>query len=328
MDQGMIMDLIIQGLIFPGLFFIVFLIIFTQWIYRKITARIQYRRGPCYTGPLGFLQPFADFMKLLVKEDVVTRYSVKHIPIVLASIGLGSLIAILLLTPLSLRPFYGDYDIIILFYLGLWGSFAILFIGLAAPNPYTSLGVGRYMALLVSSEPSFIASFIVPVIIASRFFNVNYSFYKASILSHRLWTIDPFSTLSMILAAIAGFMALMGILEIRPFDFPEAEGEIYWGIFTEYGGPSLALGFFILFTERIVFPLIYVMLFLGGSWPVDITMNYWAGFLIIFTKFILLFILLTVIDNVMPRLRPDQGVRILWKYALTLSVIALIISLI
>ena len=312
MDQGMIMDLIIQGLIFPGLFFIVFLIIFTQWIYRKITARIQYRRGPCYTGPLGFLQPFTDFIKLLVKEDAVTRYSVKHIPIVLASIGLGSLIAILLLTPLSLRPFYGDYDIIILFYLGLWGSFAILFIGLAAPNPYTSLGVSRYMALLVSSEPSFIASFIVPVIIASRFFNVNYSFYKASILSHRLWTIDPFSTLSMILAAIAGFMALMGILEIRPFDFPEAEGEIYWGIFT----------------ERIVFPLIYVMLFLGGSWPVDITMNYCAGFLIIFTKFILLFILLTVIDNVMPRLRPDQGVRILWKYALTLSVIALIISLI
>ncbi len=153
---------------------------------------------------------------------------------------------------------------------------AILFMGLATPNPYTSIGVGRYMALLVSSEPSFIASFMVPVIIASRFFNVNYSFYKASILSHRLWTIDPFSIISMILVAVAGFIALMGILEIRPFDFPEAEGEIYCGLFTEYCGPRLVLGFFILFTERIVFPLIYVMLFLGGSWPIDITMNYWA----------------------------------------------------
>ena len=328
MVHNIIIDLIVQSLIFPGLFFIVFMVIFTQWVYRKITARIQYRRGPCYTGPLGFLQPLADFMKLLMKEDVVTKYSVKYLSIILASLGIGSLVAILLLTPLSPKPFHGDYDIIILFYLGLWSSLAILFIGLSTPNPYTSLGVGRYMALLVSSEPSYIASFIVPVIIASRLYNANYSFYRTSIISYKLWITDPFSSISMLLAAIAGFIALMGVLEIRPFDFPEAEGEIYWGIFTEYGGPRLALAFFILFTERIVLPMIYVMLFLGGPWPIDITVNYWLGLMAILIKFLILFVLLSVIDNVMPRLRPDQGVRILWKYALPLSTSALIVSLI
>lgn len=322
-----IASLILELLFFPGLFFTIFMVIFTQWIYRKIAGRIQYRRGPCYTGFIGFLQPLADFLKLLMKEDVVTKYSLRILPVLTASLGVGALVTLLLFTPLAYEPLYGFMDVIVFFYIAIWASLAMIFIGLSTPNPYTSIGVGRYMALLASSEPAFIASFLVPVIIASKHYGAGYSIYLTAINSYNLWSTSTAGFITMLLAAIAGFIAMMGVLEIKPFDFPEAEGEIYWGLFTEYGGPRLALGFFLVFLERIVVPIIYVLLFLGGSWPINIAENYIGGLLAILLKYLLVFIVLSVIDNVMPRLRPDQGVRVLLKYSFTPAVIALIAAL-
>ncbi len=322
-----VIDLLVQSLLYPGLFFIIVMIIITQWLHRKIQGRIQYRRGPSHVGPFGTLQPFADFIKLFIKEDLVSRYSLKLAPLFIASFGVGAVIALTLFTPLAYNPLVAPYDIIVFFYLALWSSLAIMLLGLATPNPYTSLGIGRYMALLVSGEPAFVASFLVPVIVSSKLGGADYSLYKSSIISWINWSISPIGFIAMIVAAIAGFLAMMGVLEIKPFDFPEAEGEIYWGVFTEYGGPRLALAFFILFAERIVIPLVYVLLFLGGPWPINIAENYIGGVIVILVKFFIVFILLSIIDNVMPRYRPDQAVRFLWKYPLTLSIIALLISL-
>ncbi len=329
MDICAIIDFLVQLFIYPGLLFIITMIIVTQWLYRKIGGRIQYRRGPTHVGPMGLLQPFADFMKLLIKEDVVSKYSMKSLPVIIASLGVGSLIALTLMTPLAYNPYSSPYDIIVFFYLALWSSLAIMLLALATPNPYTSLGAGRYMALLVSVEPAFIASFLVPVIAASRIgsTNANYSLYLTSINSWIPWTYSPLSFISMLIAAAAGFIAMMGVLEIKPFDFPEAEGEIYWGVFTEYGGPRLALGFMILFIERILIPIVYVLLFLGGPWPIDITKNIIGGIIVILLKYFILFILLSIIDNVMPRYRPDQAVRFLWKYGVSLATLALIIAI-
>ncbi len=322
-----LLDWLIQLFLYPGLMFMVFMVIFTQWIARKVTARIQYRRGPCYTGPLGFLQPFADFMKLLMKEDVVSRYSLRLAPVLIASLGVGALTAMVLMTPLAYKPIYGSLDVILLFYLGLWSSLAILFLGIATPNPYTSLGVGRFLALLISSEPAFIASFLVPVIIASKHYGADYSIYRTSLVAAQLWTRSPADALAMLLALIAGFIAMMAVLEIKPFDFPEAEGEIYWGVFTEYGGPRLALAFFNLFMERIVIPIIFVILFLGGPYPFNPIDNYWLAAITILVKYLVVYIALLVIDNTMPRYRPDQAIRKLWKYSLTLSILALIAAI-
>ncbi len=329
MDAGTIADFLIQLFIYPGLAFIIIMIIITQWLHRKIGGRIQYRRGPTHVGPMGLLQPFADFMKLLIKEDVVSRYSMKLFPLVTAALGVGALVALTLMTPLAYNPYASPYDIIVFFYLALWSSLAIMLLALATPNPYTSLGVGRYMALLVSAEPAFIASFLVPVIVSSRIgvIDAKYSLYLSSIYSWLLWIYSPISFITMLVAAISGFIAMMGVLEIKPFDFPEAEGEIYWGIFTEYGGPRLGLAFMILFIERILIPLIYVLLFLGGPWPIDITSNLVGGIIVILVKYFVVFIFLSIIDNVMPRFRPDQAVRFLWKYGVTLASLALIIAI-
>ncbi len=318
---------IIQLFIYPGLMFIIVMVILTQWYWRKASARMAFRRGPSRTGPIGTLQPFADFFKLLMKEDVIPRISSRHIPVIAASLGLGALIASVLLTPIAIKPIYAPYDSIVLFYFLVWSSLAIALAVLGTPNPYTNIGVGRYLALIVSAEPILISALLVPIIVASKYFNAQYSFYLTSLYSINLWTINTPSSIAMILALIAGFIGLMGVLMIKPFDFPEAETEIYWGIFTEYGGPRLALLFFIHFTEKIILPIIYVLLFLGGSAPISFTENYWLAVLVVFAKYFIVYTILCLIDTMMPRYRPDQAIRFLWKYGASLAVLALIASI-
>lgn len=313
-----------EALVFPGFIFMAIMVILTQWIHRKVGARVQYRRGPMYTGYAGTLQPLADFLKLLFKEDLVSKYSLRRSPLLILSLGIGALITLVLLTPLAPRPLYSEFDIIVYLYLALFASLAILYLAIASPNPYTSLGVGRYLALLAGAEPPYAASFLVPTIIGASTLSTGYSLYLTSLKSHLLWTGGLANAAVMAIATFSAFLSMLAVMEVKPFDFPEAEGEIYWGLFTEYGGPRLALAFFILYVERIVLPLVFVLLFLGGSWPVDIAQNYPLGVVVILLKFLAVFTLISVIDNMMPRFRPDQGVKFLLKYSLPLSLLSLI----
>ncbi len=324
---GQTLILFLEALVYPGLLFMVFFIILTQWLARKLVARIQFRRGPIYAGPAGFLQPMADLLKLVMKKDLINKYSMKISPLIAVALGIGALISITVATPIAFQPIYGDYDFIIILYLLLMVPFTLAYLAVAHPNPYTAIGAGRFVAQLFSSEPAFALSLLVPVIIASKEFNASYSLYMTSIYSAYLWDISFSKTLAMILAAIAGFLGLLAVLMVKPFDTPEAESELYWGIFTELGGPRLALGFFLKFAEKIVYPLIYSLLFLGGIWPASPD-NWLAGTVAVLFKTIMVFIAITVIDASLPRYRPDQAVKFMWKYLYPISIIAILLSII
>ncbi|ADV65315.1 complex I subunit 1/NuoH family protein [Desulfurococcus mucosus] len=321
------LTLVFQSLIYPGLFFMIVLIILTQWLARKVTARIQFRRGPVYAGVAGVLQPLADLLKLVVKKDLVNKYSLKASPLIVISLAIGALVVIPSATPLAIQPLHAEYDAIVVLYLLLLIPFGLAYLAAAHPNPYTAIGVGRYIALLLSSEPAYALTILVPVILASRHYGAGYSLYYTSLVSHMLWAISPLKTVSMALATAAGFLGLMSMLMVKPFDTPEAESELYWGMFTELGGPRLALGFFAKFAERIVYPLIYTLLFLGGAWP--FTVGDWLpASIIILAKTIAVFTVLTVIDAALPRYKPEQAVRFLWKYLYPASIISLTLALI
>ncbi len=321
-----LLTLILQALIYPGLLTMILLVILTQWYVRKITGRIQFRRGPTRTGPAGVLQPLADFMKLLSKEDVVNKYGLKYSPLVIIVLAIGSLISLSLVTPLAITPIYAPYDFLIIAYVILLAPFALAYLALSAPNPYSSIASGRYLVLLISADPAYIATHLVPVMLAAKYFNTHFSTYLTSTVSHQLWTASLTSAIAMAISSVAGFLSLMAILMIKPFDFPEAETELYWGLFTELGGPRLAMGFFLKFLEKIVFPLIYAMLFLGGVWPAE-PGNWLASTLVVLIKYVVVLTLITVIDNSMPRFRPDQGVRFLWKYCYTLALLGLAVAI-
>lgn len=321
------LDLIIQALVYPGLMFTIAIIIFTQWINRKLTARIQFRRGPIHVGPLGLLQPLADLLKLVMKKDLVNKYSMRLSPLLLISLAIGFIIVVQLALPAAYAPISAPYDLIALLYFMLMAPLAIAYLAVSHPNPYTNIGAARYLALLIVSEPAFIISALPPFLILSRPGIPAFSMYWAALYSGEAWAMGPLRAISMALAAIAAFLSMLAILSAKPFDAPEAESEIYWGVFTEVGGPRLALGFFLKFAERIVYPLIFSGLFLGGPWPFA-----GAGWplqaLAMYAKAVAIFVVITIIDAALPRYRPDQAVAFVIKYIYPIALISLALSLI
>ena len=320
-----IANVVIESLIYPGLLTIIALIITTQWFSRKLAGRIQYRRGPTYTGPAGFLQPMADLLKLISKEDFINKYGLKLSPLAVIFLAIGALTSVTLATPLAYQPLFAPYDFIVIAYVILLSPFALAYLALSQPNPYSGLAAGRYLALLFSAEPAFTAAMLTPVILAGRHSGALFSTYLTSTVSYGLWSLNPASFIAMALGSLAAFIGLMAILMIRPFDFPEAESELYWGLFTELGGPRLAFAFFTKFVEDIVMPVLYVMFFLGGPWPVD-PGNWWLSAIVVLLKYFVVLAVLRWVENSMPRFRPDQGIRFLWKYLYPMSFLALIIS--
>jgi NADH-quinone oxidoreductase subunit H len=314
--------LILEAVLYPGFLFIILLVIFTQWLYRKLSARIQYRRGPIHAGPFGILQPLADLIKLLSKEDVYNAYGLGKSPLLVISVAVGALVAVTLTTPLATHPLSSPFDSVVVLYLLVLTPFALAYLAASNPNPYTMIGVARYLALLIAAEPPFVMSFLTPLIIASKYNGADYSIYASSAVSWRIWLENP---LAMALATVSSFIGLMAILMVKPFDTPEAESEIYWGLFTELGGPRLALGMFAKFAERIVYPLFFTLLFLGGAWPLGETGL--LSILVILVKYLAVFVILTIIDNSMPRYRPDQAVEFLIKFLYPLAILALVAAL-
>ncbi|WP_440059086.1 complex I subunit 1 family protein [Thermogladius sp. 4427co] len=315
---------LVDLLVYPGLLFMIVLIIITQWMYRKVTARIQYRRGPIHAGPFGILQPLADLIKLLSKEDVINEYGLDKGPILIISLAIGGLIAIVTVTPVAIHPITSPYDSIVIIYLLALIPFSLAFLTLSSPNPYTNIGIARYLALLISAEPPLVMSLLAPIVLASKYYNAGFSVYYTSIESWRLWFYNP---VAMFLAAVAAFISMLGVMMVKPFDSPEAEAEIYWGLYTELGGPRLALGMFAKFAERIVYPLVYTLIFLGFSWPIT-TGGYITSTIVVFAKFLIVFLAITIIDASMPRFRPDQLVSFFVKYMYPISILSLVIAFI
>ena len=329
MSAEALVPLVAQYILYPGLLFVVAMVVFTQWIARKVSARVMFRYGPTWVGPFGLLQPLADFLKLLAKEDLTNRLASRYMPIIATSLAVGALTAILLFTPVAPNPIAAPFDIVPVLYLLVWSTIAIAIVGMGTPNPYSNIGVGRYLALLASSEPALLASYLVPVILSSKLPSTlpEYSVMRTSLLSAAVWGASWVHAVIMAVAFVAAFLATMAVLELRPFDIPEAETEIYWGMFTEYGGPRLALTMFVLFTEKIVLPLLFTLFFLGGPAPFSYEASPVAAIITIFLKYLALFVLMVVIDTMMPRFRPDQAIRFLWKYVFTLSFIALLAAI-
>ena len=316
-----ILYIIFQSLIFPGLLFIFFIALATQWIVRKIVARMQNRMGPAYTGPYGFLQPFADFFKLMGKEDIDVVGSAGAAVATLLLLALGALVALILMIPASPWGLYAPGDVIIALYLLLWPTIALVVAGFAVPNAFSATGSSRFLSLVFAYEPPFIMALLVPVILATRYVGAEYSLYIAALNSATLWT-RPGSAIAMALALFAAILALQAKLMKKPFDIPEAEQEIIAGIFTEYSGPKLALIILLHDIELAVLSLVTVYLFLGGPAPLTGPL----GIISVAIKYFIIVLIVSWIRASAARLRVDQAIAILWKYVLPAAIISLIIS--
>ncbi|MFZ8791191.1 MAG: complex I subunit 1/NuoH family protein [Thermosphaera aggregans] len=315
------LQLLFATLIFPGFVFLVVLSFLTQYLIRKLSARMQRRMGPKYVGPVGILQPVYDFLKLLrAKELLKTRYSMVRAAEISLLLGSSSLIASTLLLPLNIYSIGSPYDFLIFFYMAsIWPILMIIFASLSMPGPYTSVGVSRLLSILTVSEPAFFTGLLVPVALASSNTKAPLMISIASARVYELW-VNPLTLPIMILVTISLIVAFQSKLMLPPFNVPEAEQEIIAGHETEFSGPLLALAILLHDMDTVVSALAIVYLVLGG--PAPFSHSSIEGVLLLTLKYLLVIAVATYVKNVFGRYRIDQALVALLKYGLTPAIVA------
>ncbi len=292
-------------LFFPGGLFLLASGLVYQWINRKLVARFQNRVGP------RFIQPLADLIKLLAKEEIVPKGVDKFIFQALPVIALASALTAALYTPLfGLEPLYSFRgDLIVALYML---SVLTLCIGLAGVNTVASfsmIGAVRTLTQLFSYEAPFLLALLGPAIAAQSWQITNINAYAGG----HLWMI-----VSQPIGFIVALIGLMGKLELPPFDAPEAETEIVAGALTEYSGRGYALFHLAKDVELVIGLMLVASFYLGGlSNPLEFILKTFALLLIV-----------ALFQTLFARLRIDQTVGLWWRAGAILGLLQLVVILI
>jgi NADH-quinone oxidoreductase subunit H len=317
----------IQVLLFPGLSFILSYTLYAEWLSRKTVARLQNRTGPLHTGWQGILQPLADFIKLLVKEDITPAAAQAKIfnytPLIIFAIPLAStfLIPIQSITNLwgyePVAAFEGDL-IIVLFLMSI-NVLAVFLAGWSSGNLFGAVGATRVALMMLAYEIPLGLVAISPAIMARSLSIVKIVDWQAS--SMQSFLAAP--TLSGVLLGVVmliGFaiyaVCLLAELEMRPFDMSEAETEIVHGWQVEFSGVKLALlnsGHNI---KLVLAAALLTSLYLGG--PTGPVLPPVVWFVI---KTSLCVMILSNLSALFARFRIDQLVSGAWKYLVPLAVL-------
>jgi len=297
-------------LLFPGLLFLLVAGGFLSWFDRKITAWVQFRKGP----PI--LQPLYDFVKLMSKETILPRNASRmtflSAPIFSAA---GAAIAGLLIV----LPAFGvsggfKGDIIVIFYVLAIPSLTYIIGAMASGNPLASLGASREMKLIIAYELSFL------LIIAAIIMKSNFAIDIAGIMAAQQGGGAFIGSVSGVLLFIALLMCIQAKLGFVPFDAAEAETEIASGFLIEFSGPPLAFIKLSKYILILVLPVLAVVLLLGGfsleGWSI-----LWAVL-----KILLVVLLVTLVRNTNPRLTIKQAMRFFFVWMNLLVVAAIVLA--
>jgi NADH-quinone oxidoreductase subunit H len=289
-------------LVFPGFVFTVLAGLIASWIVRKVSALVQYRVGP----PL--LQPFIDVMKLLGKETLIPQQAQKPVFMAAPVVGFAS---VLLLTTMLWRcllapgsTFVGD--IVVVIYLMVLPSLALILGSSASASPHASIGTSREMKLVMGYELPLVLAFIVVVIKSGGQLSLAGIAENATALS-----------ISGMIAFLVSLLCVQAKLGFVPFDIAEAETEIMSGVLIEYSGALLGLWKLMQAMMLVALPLFLVTVFLGGFG------NSWASGA---GKYVLVLVLIILIKNTNPRVRIDQAMKFFWVYCGLASAIAVVLA--
>ncbi len=320
----MALDLVflLRTLVFPGFIFLLVLVLFFDWLERKLAARFQNRMGPSYAGPFGILQPIADYIKLFSKEDITPKQTNKLLFVAAPILAFSLFVFALFYIPIDgsnvilTSSFEGDLILVLL--LMTLANFGIFLSGWASLNPYSGIGATRVLTQFLGYDIPLIILAIGPAFLANSLSLVNIAASQAI----------PFALL-IPWSCVLFVIVLQAELEKDPFDIPHAETEIVGGYETEYSGRKLA---FIKLSEDFQFLIgaaLVTELFLGGSYgPVLFGMpELWHVFWFMVKTIGVVFVL-EYVGNVSARLRIDQVVHGNWKLMIPLSILSLALTVI
>ena len=287
---------------------------------RKVLAAMQMRRGPNVVGPFGLLQPFADALKMLLKETIVPTGASKLL--FLFAPMLTFMLAMLAWAVIPVNDGWAIADInvgiLYLFAISSLGVYGIIIAGWASNSKYAFLGALRSAAQMVSYEVS-MGFVIVTVLLCVGSLNLN-AIVKAQ---ENLWFFIPLFPMFVIF-----FISTLAETNRAPFDLPEGERELVAGFFVEYSSMSFALFFLGEYANMILMSALTTILFLGGWYPplaiepfTWIPGPTWFVLKVCFLLFVFIWVRATF-----PRYRYDQLMRLGWKVFLPFSLIWLVIT--
>ena len=251
---------------------------YLQWVERKVIAHIQVRPGPYRVGPHGLLQPLADVIKLITKEDLVPPYVNKPLylfaPFIAVTMALLSIAVIPFGPTIQVAGYQTwmqltDLNIGVLFILAAssMGVYGIALAGWASNNKYSLLGGLRSSAQMVSYELPLALAVASPLLLSNTLsLRELVESQAGSILNWNLLKLPFPQIFSFIIFIIAGFAETNRV----PFDLPEAENELVAGFHTEYSSMKFASFFMAEYVNMVTVSCMATLLFLGGweaPWP-------------------------------------------------------------
>jgi NADH-quinone oxidoreductase subunit H len=287
---------------------------------RRALARIQVRIGPNRAGPSGWLQPVADGIKLIFKEEVIPARAYKVLFILAPMITVFPALVILAVIPWGTAitifgrtiPLYlTDINVGVLYLVAIASIsvYGIVLAGWSSNNKYAMMGGIRSSAQMISYELALGLSLIGPILIAGTM-----SLMGIVEAQNPVWFIvyQP-------IGALVFFIASVAEVNRAPFDMPEAEQELTAGYHAEYSGMKFALFFMAEYVKMIAISAIGATLFLGGFRGPFVDQLPILGPFYLFFKILVLLFLLIWLRATLPRLRYDRLMAFGWKFLLPVA---------
>ncbi|MDX2073841.1 MAG: NADH-quinone oxidoreductase subunit NuoH [Alphaproteobacteria bacterium] len=295
---------------------------------RKVIAAMQLRRGPNVVGFWGLLQPFADGLKLFLKETIFPSQSSKVIFFIAPMLTFMLALLGWAVIPMSEEFVIADINvgILYLFAISSLGVYGIIMAGWASNSKYAFLGAIRSSAQMVSYEVS-LGLIIVCVLLYTGTLNLGEIVKAQAGGMHHWFAFNIFAgEFPLFPMFILFFISALAETNRHPFDLPEAEAELVAGYNVEYSSMSFALFFLGEYANMILISGMTSILFLGG-WQAPcealsfIPGFFWFAFKIAFCLFVFIWARATL-----PRYRYDQLMRLGWKVFLPLSLLWVVLT--
>ena len=322
--------IVIEALIKSALIAFVLLTAFAYLTFaeRKIAALMQVRKGPNRVGPWGLLQPAADGIKLIFKEEVMPAGADKILFFLAPILTMIPAIVIVAVIPVGpdvelfgriIRLGITDLNVGLLYILAIASVavYGIVLAGWSSANKYALLGGLRASAQMISYEIALGLSIIGPIMLAGTLSLQGIVQAQQSSTWYVLW--QPLGAMIFLIAGLAE-------LNRAPFDMPEAEQELTAGYFTEYSGMKFSLFFMGEYIKMVAVSAIATTLFFGGYLGPFVDTFPWLGILYFGIKTAAFLFLMIWIRLTLPRLRYDQLMAFGWKVLLPLALFNVVIT--
>ncbi len=293
---------------------------------RKGLGRIQNRYGPNRVGPFGLLQPLADGVKSLTKEDIVPRTADHFVHFLAPLVLVLPVFLALAVLPVGRGMAAIDLDAGVLFFfaVGAATELSVFMAGWSSRNKYSLLGAMRAIAQMISYEVPLILSAVTAIMMAGSLSTTEIVHAQAGYwgILPRWFVLTPWGFAGFVLFMIAAAAES----NRAPFDLPEGESEIIAGYYIEYSGFKFALFFLGEYIGLFAVSGLAITLFLGG-WHAPFPFLDWVpSYLWFFGKLMALLCLFIWVRGTLPRLRMDQLMNFAWKFMLPMALLNIVVA--